>query len=362
MRLPALPSVRHHGTGRFHPVATRQAAQRMRESCWTRNPLLWKIWRVLAPNLPDDAARSAPTCDGERRRALGNAAAKHLAALARCLTGPVLRQLHETGRSAFLTEAYRKASLPEHLGHGATLLASMQAIFDLVSRQYRSDYVYRTAIANKIFLGRHSPATTTLLSELRIWRCRADLVMLNGTSTAYEIKTELDNLDRLTSQIDAYSRVFDRIYVVSHTDHVTRLLSDIPDFVGLITLSKSFTLQVAREASSNADKVHIPTILDALRRGELVEMTRRVCGSVPRVNSVQLVKECARLVEEHGRPRQVHDEMVTLLKRRRNFVRQDFEHVPSELLPAYLESGVAARDWSRLTDFLTNTRIEEIVY
>lgn len=286
--------------------------------------------------------------------------AKHLPLLARCLTGPVMRDIYRTGKSAYMAAAFRKARIDELLGRDATLLVAAQAIFGLLSRRYRADYVYRAAVANKLFLGRHSPATTALLSELRVWRSRADLVMLNGTSTVYEIKTELDNFDRLASQLSAYSRMFDRIYVVTHASQLHQLQASIPEHVGVIVLSESFTLQVAREASTNADNTHVPTILDALRRDELVEMTRILCGSVPQVGSVRLVESCSQALAGYP-PRRVHDEMVTILKKRRIFTRDDFRSVPRELVPAYLESGVPAREWECLTGRLVNTKIEEVI-
>lgn len=331
-------------------------------SLWTGCASACHTTRVAAAEVANEDVRSPSVRAGALSFALQDVDVKHLPLLARCLTGPVLRHVLEGGRSAFLAEAFRITRADEKLGGDATLLTAAQAIFELVSRRYRSDYVYRTAIANKIFLGRHSPATTALLSELRVWRCKADLVMLNGTSTAYEIKTELDNFDRLAAQIAAYSRMFDRIFVVTYEDQVKRLQSCLPDFVGIITLSEAFTLRVRRDAVSNAHNVHVPTILDALRRGELVELTRRICGAVPSVSGVQLVGECTRLLLAQNCPRKVHDEMVVLLKKRRTFSRQDFDHVPRELVPAYLDSGIASRDWPRLTAILANTTVKEALH
>lgn len=308
----------------------------------------------------DDGVRAQVAPDTPRF-ATEDVDARHLPLLARCLTGPVLRHLHERGHSEFLAEVFRRARVEEHLGSRTSLLAAIQAIFDLVRVRYRSDYVYRTAIANKIFLGRHSPATTTLLSELRVWRSRADLVMLNGTSTVYEIKTELDNFDRLAPQIEAYAKMFDQIYVVSNASQLPTLCNVLPAFVGVLSLSDSFTLQVVREGASNAANIDVRTVLDALRRSEVVDLTRRICGHVPQVSGVQLIGECTRLLLAQNSPCRVHDEMVGVLKKRRAFTREDFHHVPRELVPAYMDSGVRAREWPRVTDFLIHTPITEAV-
>ncbi|WP_437653089.1 sce7726 family protein [Sorangium sp. So ce1182] len=296
----------------------------------------------------------------ERECSFATVGERHLPLLARCFAGPVIRHIHHHGHSAYLTAAFRQARVDEMLGRNTTLLAAAQSIFHLMRRLYRSDYVYRAAIANKIFLGRHSPATTTLLSELRVWRSKADLAMLNGTSTVYEIKTELDNFDRLASQVDAYSRMFDLIYVVTNARQSQHLQSVVPSHVGIIVLSESFTLQVTRDAVSNADNIDIPTVADALRRQELIEMTRTLCGSIPPVPSVRLAAECRQALVKH-QARSVHREMVRLLKMRRSFKRDDFRTVPEELVPAYLESGVQASEWSAITERFSCTSIGEVI-
>ena len=294
------------------------------------------------------------------RNPLAVADERALPLLARCLTGPVLRALHQTGRSTYLTAAFQQAGVEEMLGRNATLLDAVLAIFDVLRRRYRADYVYRMAIATKLFLGRHSPASTSLLSELRVWRSRADLVMLNGTSTAYEIKTELDNLDRLKSQLDAYLRMFDIVQVVTCESQLPQLQAIIPPSVGIILLSQKFSFQTVREPTANAANIDIPTVIDALRLDELTQLTRKLCGMVPQTSRVRLVDECAEQLVTQP-PRLVHDEMVRLLKRRRVFTPEDFDAVPRELVPAYLESGLRVQAWPQLTQRLSSTQIGEIL-
>lgn len=44
--------------------------------------------------------------------------------------------------------------------------------------------------------------TTTALTEIAIAKSKADFVLINGKAVVYEIKTELDNLERLSAQVD----------------------------------------------------------------------------------------------------------------------------------------------------------------
>ena len=62
----------------------------------------------------------------------------------------------------------------------------------------------------------HSVNTTTALTEVAIAKSKADFVLINGKAVVYEIKTELDNLERLCSQIDDYYKAFDHVAVVTY--------------------------------------------------------------------------------------------------------------------------------------------------
>ena len=66
--------------------------------------------------------------------------------------------------------------------------------YNLLFSSYRCEYVYKNAIATKLYLGGHHSLQHSLLTnELRIGQSRADVVILNGTSTVYEIKSEYDS-------------------------------------------------------------------------------------------------------------------------------------------------------------------------
>ena len=64
-------------------------------------------------------------------------------------------------------------------------------------------------------LGVHSPRTTTALTEVPIGKSKADFILINGKAIVYEIKTELDNFDRLDGQMEDYYKAFSRMVVVT---------------------------------------------------------------------------------------------------------------------------------------------------
>ncbi|WP_390899973.1 sce7726 family protein [Yersinia aleksiciae] len=62
--------------------------------------------------------------------------------------------------------------------------------------------------------------------------------MFNGTSTAYEIKTELDSFDRLDSQLSSYQKVFEHVYIVIPPTKLKLAECSIPSNIGIIILTE----------------------------------------------------------------------------------------------------------------------------
>ncbi|MDA1783424.1 sce7726 family protein [Bacillus cereus] len=71
--------------------------------------------------------------------------------------------------------------------------------------------------------------------ELKINSSRLDIGRINGKSIAYEIKTELDTLDKLHKQITDYSKVFEYVYVIIHPSHLKKVTELVPQHCGIIT-------------------------------------------------------------------------------------------------------------------------------
>lgn len=226
--------------------------------------------------------------------------------------GPVLTQLARTGFSQTLSYVLREAGWSED---GSPLANLYERAFAFLTRTYRCEYVYKNAIATKLLLGRHSLRTAALLTEVRADIRKADVVILNGTSTVYEIKTGLDNLDRLASQLAAYAQVFDRICVVTAPAGVERVAAAVPEHVGIIVLTQRFTLSTAREPESNLLNVSPGTIFGTLRQSEYTTALREELGEIPRFASGVIWRECHKLFSKLS-PEAAHRHMVRALRAR----------------------------------------------
>lgn len=69
--------------------------------------------------------------------------------------------------------------------------------------------------------------------SLPVAKARIDLAVINGALHGYEIKSASDTLQRLPSQIAAYSKVFDFLSIVTENKYHERILTLAPSWVGV---------------------------------------------------------------------------------------------------------------------------------
>ena len=153
--------------------------------------------------------------------------------------------------------------------------------YALLSSNYRCEYVYKNAIATQLYIGRHRLQDSLLTDELRSGNSRADVVILNGTSTVYEIKSELDSFDRLENQLADYRSVFDRIVVVTTKGKVSLLTELVGEHVGIMSLDATGELAVVKEPSSNKANTSPAAVFDCMRQSEFCAVVKNAFGHIP---------------------------------------------------------------------------------
>lgn len=213
------------------------------------------------------------------------------------------------------SEAYRGI-----FDSGSTVGEAFDEAFSILARPgIRNEYIYKNTIAEKILFGRHSLNTAVLVQEMRALRSKADTVIFNGTSTAYEIKSDRDSLARLPLQVEDYRKVFAKVVVVADAKHLTTLEEILPADVGILELTKKRTLSTIRPAEQSLDTLEKSAMLDALQLTELQAMLSDLgCDKpeVPNTRQRRIYSEILSLfpVEE------LHSSMVKTVKSSRSQV------------------------------------------
>jgi hypothetical protein len=189
-----------------------------------------------------------------------------LAALSRLFSSNVFRELACKGKSTTFARLMREAELCEGVAKPCLVRDAFDAAFEILKRRnLRDEYVYKAALTHRVLMGRHSLKTASMLSEFRVGNCKADLVILNGTSTVYEIKSERDSLSRLRRQIESYMKVFASVFVIAGDKHVEDILVAVPPDVGVMRLDHRHYISTLRDARNNPSRVCPIAVFETLR-------------------------------------------------------------------------------------------------
>lgn len=95
--------------------------------------------------------------------------------------------------------------------------------------------------------------TTVVYQEFAVPRpaARADVVVVNGRLSGFEIKSDLDNFSRLSQQMFSFSSVFERVTLVTTRRHIDKAIVYVPSWWGILMASPSVSLKPIRLARMN---------------------------------------------------------------------------------------------------------------
>lgn len=283
-----------------------------------------------------------------------------LAALSRLFSATVFREMASRGRSPTFARLVGETGLLDGRFSGPTVADAFDVAFSRLRRAgSRDEYVYRAALTHNVLLGKHSLNTAAMLTEFRAGACKADLVILNGTATVYEIKSERDSLFRLENQIRNYRRVFAKVYVIAGEAHVGDVLKATPAEVGVLSLVRWDRITTVRAAVENLETLCPVTIFESLRTAEACKILKALGGDPPDVPNTELHRALRARFEDLD-PAAVHREMVATLKRTRNLspLNALVDRLPASLQPAALSIQVRRADHERLVQAVS-TPFEE---
>ncbi len=227
-------------------------------------------------------------------------------------------------------------------------------IYCKLKNSYRNEYFYKNTLLNKLLLGVHSVNTTTALTEMAIAKSKADFVLINGKAIVYEIKTELDNLERLSSQIDDYYKAFDHVAVVTYEKNLSQLqkvLESIDKPVGIYILRRNGKLGTIQKPQRYTGDLDREVIFKLLRKSEYEEIIVRRYGHLPEVTQFRYYSACKKMflqipVEES------YLLVLKILKMRMQIEKEEFVKIPYELkfLAYFME--LTYDDYQKLGVFL----------
>jgi hypothetical protein len=180
-----------------------------------------------------------------------------------------------------------------------TNLDTINVIYNSLLKNYKNEYVYKNILTNKLLLKKYSLKNTIALNEFNIGKSIADFVLLNGEARIYEIKTELDNLEKLDTQVLDYCKFGDKVYIVTSSKHVNKLIELYDNStIGIIELTSRNALKTIKEATSNEATFSYEILFKTLRKQEYLDIIEEYFNFVPEVSNTRIFKECLALAKK----------------------------------------------------------------
>jgi hypothetical protein len=202
-----------------------------------------------------------------------------------------------------------------------------------------------------------------MLTEFRAGSCKADVLLLNGTSTVYEIKSKYDSMERLARQLAAYRQLFDKINVITSDSQLDKVMGVAGNDIGIMVLTNRNTIHSVQEPMSLKVSVQPAIIFDSLRKNEYEHVIKDHFGYVPKVSNARMYKSCRELFCSLS-PSVAHDAMVSILNKRVNRkILKDFVlSVPDSLTAVSLSCRLGVAEQAHFLQMLNKSITVSLAY
>lgn len=227
---------------------------------------------------------------------------------------------------------------------------------------HRNEYFYKNELLNSLLIQNKSLSSCSALAELPVAKSKTDMILINedDVGTVYEIKTELDTLNRLESQIQDYYKAFPYLYVVTSSHHLKQLENVLEGTnVGIIELSNDGNFVHRKEAACDVDNLSHDVLFRILRKKEFESIVLKYFGELPDVSDFVYYRTCFEMLKNLDIA--LFQKEVMSCLRKRNLVRNVdcfTKNVPYELKFYGYFSKKYRNKWNVLRKFL-DTKIDD---
>ncbi|MDE5999037.1 MAG: sce7726 family protein [Bacteroidaceae bacterium] len=200
----------------------------------------------------------------------------------------------------------------------ATYFELLKKSYSLISKYYRCEYVYKNELI-KLLLKKYGTRNSVYFSEFRVGNSIADMVMFNGESKAFEIKTEYDTPRRLNKQMEDYKLFFDKCYIVVPENKLDDYYSIVESTTGIITMSRDNGHIILREVRTAHQNEHFDSeaLMSCLRISEYKNIVMSLGVSLDGVAGYDMYKFCCDVLS-HTNPNKIRPLFLYEVKKRKN--------------------------------------------
>jgi len=221
---------------------------------------------------------------------------RELSILSRLFSKNTINEILESGESISLNRAIDYFNIPINMSNGEVF----SFCYKMLDKNYRNEYFYKNILLNKTIFGVNSPNTSTALAEFNIYKSKADFILLtNQKAEVFEIKTELDNLERVAMQIEDYYKIFSYVSIVTSESNYYKTYQLFKgSTVGIKVLNNRNNITIKKEPIFNDYELDPEAMFKSLRKNEFENILQKYYGELPEVTQFQYYKESLKWFEK----------------------------------------------------------------
>lgn len=173
-------------------------------------------------------------------------------------------------------------------------------LYQELKLNHRNEYFYKNELLNSLLIQNRKISSCSALTELPVANSKTDMIFVdeNDVGTVYEIKTELDTLNRLESQIQDYYKAFSYMHIVTSSSHLQQLEQVLEGTnVGIIELTDDRKFAHRKEAICNTNNLSHDVLFRILRKKEFESIVLKYFGKLPDVSDFVYYGTCLELLK-----------------------------------------------------------------
>lgn len=179
---------------------------------------------------------------------------------------------------------------------GSTYLDYIRFVYEAMQYNYRNEYFYKNELLNNWLIKELGQRNSKIFNEFKVGNSIADLAIFNGSSKAFEIKTELDTCKRLHSQLSDYQNIFNETYVVIPKGQIDNFLNWNYK-IGIVAFNtKVSKFELIRKASYQLN-IGASSVMQVLHTAEYKSIVKNYFGELPEMTSFTMYDKCFQLIK-----------------------------------------------------------------
>lgn len=227
------------------------------------------------------------------------------------------RNLLESNDFSFFAKKHEKfRNLIGFDGHKLSLSNFLSNVYNELLYNYPNEYIIKNTVINTLLKNREIFEESITFDEFRIGKSIADLVFINGEVKIFEIKSDLDNLNRLDSQLFEYSKIAGKVNIVAGEKNISQILNQYRfSSYGIYEFINDGSMIAHKKALFNNSNWDYEYLFKLLRKSEYSQVILDSFGYLPEVSNTQFFRECLKL-SKNININEFHNQVFNALKRR----------------------------------------------